>query len=827
MHGQARTVLKIEGVSKTFPGVKALDRVSFDVKAGEIHGLVGENGAGKSTLMGVASGALIPDEGAVTIDSEDVSGDPKTARELGLAIVRQEPSLMPDLSVAENLFLGLPSSKRPAISDMSAWAAGLLASWNKRDSFRPSDLVSALNPEQRFIVEIAKALAAEPKVLILDEPTEHLPAEDVERLFERVREAAGVGRAVVYISHRIREVLRISQRVTVLRDGMCQGTFDVSTLDEKQIVELIVGGALDRDFPPKGTAIAGRPAILEVSSLSGNGFRGVSLNLRRGEIIGLAGIEANGQREFLKALAGLDRSEGQVAINGRKIRLRGPDSAWRSHIGYLPGDRHRDGILAELSVKENFAIRSVKTDAAYGVVNLSSEARRTEQAVSAFSVKTPSLETPISSLSGGNQQKLILASVLAAQPSVLLIDEPTQGVDVGARAEIYRILRQIAAGGTAIVLVSSDSGEIAGLCDRVIVFSRGEIAGQLSGGEVTEGNITTSVLTATSVRVQVRRKIGAFWRWAAGNFAPIVLVGLAVFALGAYASTVSEFYLTSRNLSGVLALVSTLALVAYGQQIVMLLGEIDLSVGPVMGLCVVVGSYFMASGAGPQSIASGVALMFLAAMAVGVVNFALVDRLALHPMIATLATYMGVQAISLVLRPSPGGLIDSQLMKLIATKIGFVPVTLIVAVAIGVVLEYVLLRTTLGISLRGLGSKPEAARVIGVRPRLTRFWSYVFCAAFAALAAVPMLSQVGVGDAKAGLNYTLSSIAAVVIGGGSLAGGRGSFLGALFGGVLINQVNVVSTFLQLSDAWSFYLQGAMVLVGVALYSRSRQMAVAG
>jgi ribose transport system ATP-binding protein len=219
--------------------------------------------------------------------------------------------------------------------------------------------------------------------------------------------------------------------------------------------------------------------------------------------------------------------------------------------------------------------------------------------------------------------------------------------------------------------------------------------------------------------------------------------------------------------------------------------------------------------------------MFAAAFAVGVVNFLLVEKISIHPMIATLATFMGVQAISLVMRPSPSGLIGTKLMKVIGIKIGFVPVTLIVVAVIGAILEYILFRTTLGISIRGLGSKPEAARVVGIRPVRLRFWAYVTCALFAALAAVPMLAQVGVGDAKAGINYTLASIAAVVIGGGCLAGGRGSFIGALLGALLLNQVNVVSTFLQLSDAWNFYLQGAMVLIGVALYSRSRQMAVAG
>ncbi|WP_026059994.1 ATP-binding cassette domain-containing protein [Pseudaminobacter salicylatoxidans] len=819
-------VLGIDNVTKTFPGVKALDRVSFTVAGGEVHGLVGENGAGKSTLMGVAAGALMPDIGTVEISGQMVNGDPRRARELGLAIVRQEPSLMTDLSVAENLFLGVPESARPAVSNMYAWAQDLLGSWRSELHIKPDDLISALNPEQRFIVEICKALASRPRVLILDEPTEHLTVDDVERLFERVRGVAAKGTGVVYISHRIREVRRIANRVTVLRDGTAQGTFSTETLNDTQIVELIVGGALSAEYPEKSGALDASRVVLDVTDLSGDGFRNVSLSVRQGEIVGLAGIDANGQREFLRALAGLDGSRGFVTINSRRVHISGPSMAARAGIGYLPGDRHRDGIFAELSVRENFSLRSMVQDTLGGVINPRSERARAKSAVATFAVKTPELETPISSLSGGNQQKLVLSSVLATNPVVLLIDEPTQGVDVGARAEIYRILREIAAAGTAIIIVSSDAAEIAGLSDRVMVFSRGQIAEELSGPEVVENNITKAVLTSTTVRASGRNDISAFWKWASGHSAPIVLIAFAVVALGIYASMVSPFYLTQRNVGGMLALIATLALVSYGQQIVLLIGEIDLSVGPLMALCLVTASFFMTGGASAGMVVLGFVMMFLVAGCVGVVNYGLVSRFALHPMIATLATYIGVQAISLILRPAPAGVIDSWLIKALSVKVGFVPVTFIIAVVIAVALEFTLFRTTRGIAFRGFGSKAEAARVSGIRPGFNRFWAYLLCAFFAGLAAIPMLTQVGIGDAKSGINYTLASIAAVVIGGGSLDGGRGTFVGALLGAMLLNQVNVVSTFLQLNDAWSFYLQGIIVLAGVAVYSKSRQMAVA-
>jgi ribose transport system ATP-binding protein len=822
---QQTTLLQIEGVTKVFPGVRALENVTFSVLAGEVHGLVGENGAGKSTLMGVASGALIPEEGRVVINGVETRGDTDQARALGLAIVRQEPALMPDLTVAENLYLGVPEAQRPSLMSVVGWAQKLLRQWSDDVAIDASERVLSLNPEQRFIVEIVKALAASPKVLVLDEPTEHLLAEDVERLFERIRKVTASGCSVVYISHRIREVQQIADRLTVLRDGQGKGTYDAAGLSEQQIVELIVGGALDREFPAKaGNGVS--QVVLDVQKLRGPGFSDVSLRVKKGEIVGLAGINGNGQREFMRALAGLNRSRGAVTVNSKTAALQRSQTAAASGINYLSGDRHREGIFAELSVRENFSIRSLSFDSVKGLVSQRSEARRAREAVASFTVKTPGVETPIRSLSGGNQQKLVLASVLASKPKVILVDEPTQGVDIGARMEIYKVLREAARSGTAVIVVSSDAAEVAGLCDRVMIFSRGQIVKELGGASVSENNITSAVLTATTQRERGAAKISSFWKWAAGDIAPIVMIAAAILLLGAYASHVNEFYLSARNLSGMLALVATLAIVSYGQQTLMLVGGIDLSVGPLMGLIVVIQSFFLNEGATAGHQVTGWIIVAVVAIAVGLLNWLLVDPFRLHPMVATLATFMGLQAISLLLRPVPGGLIADSIMDGIGARVGFVPTAAILAAAAALAFEFGLFKSKLGISLRGVGSRPEAAHMAGVRPHLTLLTAYVGCSLLAAIAAIPMMAQVGSGDPSAGVNYTLASIAAVVIGGASLFGGRGSFVGALLGALLITQVNVVTTFLDLGDSWQSYLLGGMILASVALYSKSRQMAVA-
>lgn len=827
MASQDSILLSLDSVSKYFAGVTALDGVSFSVRAGEVHALVGENGAGKSTLMAIASGALAADKGQVKIAGNPMRGDPELARELGLAIVRQEPSLMPDLTVAENLYLGVPVRSRPPIGRAVDWAQDLLRTWSNDVAIDARERVASLGPEQRFIIEIVKALASEPKVLVLDEPTEHLLAEDVKRLFERIRSVTKRGASVVYISHRIREVQQISDRLTVLRDGEGQGTYDASSMDEERIVELIVGVALDREFPPKAHDTQNKQVVLDIRGLKGEGFHDINIQVRRGEMLGLAGISDNGQREFMRALAGIHKSAGQVQLNGTTVSLDSSAKASQAGIRYLTGDRHREGIFAELSVRENFSVRSLGEDLFSGFLSARREETRASAAVKDFAVKTPNIETPIRSLSGGNQQKLVLASVLASKPKVLLVDEPTQGVDVGARMEIYKTLRDVANSGVTVIVVSSDAQEVAGLCDRVAIFSRGHIVKQLSGSDVVEANITSAVLTSTTTRARDEKQgVGSFWKWAAGDWAPLIMLAVAIVGLGMFASNSNEFYLSERNLSGMLALVATLAIVAFGQQLLMLVGGIDLSVGPLMGLVVVSQSFFLTSDASLGTQATGWILVLGIAVVVGLLNWALVDPLGLHPMVATLATYMAIQAVSLLLRPIPDGLIAEEVMDGISAKWGFVPIMFVLVTAIAVAMERGLFRRRWGISLRGLGSRPEAARVAGVHPRWSMLAAYVGCSVLAAVAAVPLLAQVGTGDANSGTNYTLASIAAVVIGGASLFGGRGSFVGALLGAMLITQVNVVTSFLGVTDAWQSYLLGGMILASVAIYSKSRQMVVA-
>lgn len=822
MNGADRVLLSLLSVSKSFPGVRALNKVSLDVRSGEVHGLVGENGAGKSTLMAIASGALIADEGQVVIDGQVCSGEPDRASAAGLSIVHQEPLLMPDLTVAENLYLGIRTNSRPSINEMQKFAETALRQWSDDHGIRPNDRVDALSAEKRFIVEIVKATVFDQTVLILDEPTEHLAAEDVERLFTRIRAIAAKGTAVVYISHRLKELMQIVDRLTVLRDGEAVGTFEIETMSEENIVKLIVGKEIETEFPTKAGDLQNSEQVLRISNFQGKGFQDVAFALRRGEILGLAGIDANGQREFLRGLAGLVASTGSLNIKGAEIKLSGGPAAAKAGISFVSGERHKESIVSGQSVRTNFSFRSLDKDERFLFLSERSESRRAYSAVARYAVKTPTLQTSVNSLSGGNQQKLVIASALAAEPEVLLVDQPTQGVDVGARMEIYRHLRNAANSGMAIIVVSSDAHEVASLCDRVMIFSRGRIIAELKGGDVREEEITSAVIKSTTVRDRVASSAKGFWRWAAGDFAPTVMVLAVVLLMGLVATEVNPYYLTPRSISGMLALVAILATVSYAQLLLMLMGGIDLSVGPLMGLVGVVGSYFWLENGGLAQRGLGIIAMIIVSALAGSLNFGLIEVVELHPLIATLASYMGLQAVSLILRPQPGGATDFDILDMLTAKLGGVPVIFIVATVVGLGLEYLLFRSRLGISVRGHGSRPEAARIAGIDQKRMRLLGYVGCSLLAGLAGVMLIGQVGIGDPRAGISYTLTSIAAAVIGGASLFGGRGSFIGALLGSVLIIQVNQVAEFLHLDSAWNSYLLGAMIVGAVGFYSFSRK-----
>ncbi len=821
---QAAPTIRLSNITKLFSGVVALSDVSVEIHPGEVHAILGENGAGKSTLMNIISGVLQPDIGVIEFNGEVISPmTPERAAALGVSISYQHPAVLDDLSVLENLRVALPdrvfAAGNPAeIARSMLDDVGLHVPLNAR--------ADSLTVAQKHLLEIAKALATQPPVLILDEPTAALDQDATEMLFARIRSVVAQGTAVIYITHRLAELRQIAHRVTVLRDGQYAGGALVRDVTDDDLLAMIVGRSLASAFPPK-LEDAGLEINFTVTGLSGRKFHDVSFAIGRGQIIGIAGVEGNGQSGVMRALAGLEAWKGEVHLKGTPLS----PTEVKAKSAYMPSDRHEEGIIADLTVRENATFSALDQFSNMGILSRRKELGEVRQVFGSLSVKTPGLDAGILSLSGGNQQKVVMARALMSRPGFILADEPTQGVDVGARFEIYRILREVSQSGTPVIVNSSDAAELEGLCDVVIVMSRGRVAETLHGADVTEGRIVAAAVKAQSHVAGVgeatkaaRSASGGLRQFIQSDNATAVPLAAVVVMLGLYVFGQNENYLSSFNISNILLLATALGFIALGQTVALLMGGIDLSVGPLAGFLVVVASFFINDGQSPQTIALGFALMFLAAVAVGTINGCLIRFANFTPIAATLAMYIGLQGLSFVLRDGPGGYINFAVMDTIGWKLGPLPVAFLVLVVVALLAEYILRKRRLGWQFRAVGSHEESARRMGIRVNLVIIGGYIAVSLFTALGAVMLMVQIGVGDPAQGVNYTLASITAVVLGGTSLRGGRGTFIGTVMGAVLLTEVLNAVSFLGLSQTYQYLFQGALILAAALIYSTARRQA---
>jgi ribose transport system ATP-binding protein len=499
-------VLELQRLSKQYGTVQALSSVSLDCRAGEIHAVVGENGSGKSTLLGIASGFVKPDQGVVLIGGKRLRKDsPAEARNLGLGMAYQDNSQVAMLSVKENLFLSVPPRQRPVYWRMKKWAREVLAEYGL-DLF-PDAPTAFLTQAQRQLFEVVKALMGNPKVLLLDEPTTALGPREVEILHDTVRACASRGVGVVYVSHRLPEVLSVADRVTVLRDGHGQGTYEATGMAEDELVSLMIGRSFQSAFPPKSDEDAESESVLMLTGFQGPLFGPINLTVRRGEILGLAGAEGNGQGEFFRCLTGqIPPKAGLVMCNGKELTLITPSDAINAGILFLAGDRKRESLFPVLGVRNNATIQVLGKFSWLGWVNRGRESKTVSEIVDKLNVRTPSLEQPVQYLSGGNQQKVALTrSHLRETVNVILAYEPTQGVDAGARLDIYKALRARATEGTAVIVKSSDPLELTGLCDRVVVMSRGQIVSEIQRADLSEKRIIESIVGGVGFGLKKKR----------------------------------------------------------------------------------------------------------------------------------------------------------------------------------------------------------------------------------------------------------------------------------------------------------------------------------
>jgi ribose transport system ATP-binding protein len=487
------TSLEISGLRKSFGGVEALRGANLTALGGETHALIGENGAGKSTLVKVLSGAVRPDSGEISLGGQRLAAfSPLAAREAGIATAFQELSLIPDLTVASNLLYGIEPKVRAGRIDRRALrqqATTLLEALGADgiDAGRP---VRELSLGQRQILEVCKALTREPSVLILDEPTSALLPEQVQWLFGKVRAFAAAGGIALFISHRLEEIESLSDRVTVLRGGVDVGSGPIAEMAEARLVELMLGRPVDRVFPESPTEPASEEVVCEITDLSAPPrLRGVSMSIRRGEIVGVGGLQGQGQLALFLSLFGAIRSSGKVVMLGKTVRLRHPRAALDAGIALIPEDRASEGLCMTLSVRDNISVGSLARISDWGFVNRAKERKLIAFAVAQLNVVMRNLRQEVAALSGGNQQKVILGRVLAQRPSLLLMYDATRGVDVGTKAEIYRLMREQCESGTSILFYSTDVAELVNMADRVVVLHDGQIRAHLDGAEITESRI--------------------------------------------------------------------------------------------------------------------------------------------------------------------------------------------------------------------------------------------------------------------------------------------------------------------------------------------------
>ncbi|MEO1000431.1 MAG: ATP-binding cassette domain-containing protein [Pseudomonadota bacterium] len=672
----------------------------------------------------------------------------------------------------------------------------------------------------------AKALAVDPEVLILDEPTASLDQDATDMLFAQVRRLVAAGTAVIYITHRMAELRQIADRVTVLRDGRMRGTAPVGEVSDAELLSMIVGRTLDHAFPPK-LADPAPEVNFAVRGLTGRKFTDIAFEVRRGQIIGVAGVEGNGQAELMRALAGLQPATGEVRLDGEAI----PAARLSARAAYMPSDRHLEGVAKDLTVRENATFAALGRFAESGIMRRDRELESVGEVFRELDVKAPGLDAKILSLSGGNQQKVVMARALLSEPGFIIADEPTQGVDVGARAEIYRILREVSAAGTPVIVNSSDAAELEGLCDVVIVLSRGRVVATLRGEEITEERIVGAAVQAVTeahhveearvARSTLGQRVRHFVQTDNATVGPLIVVAVA---LALYVAGQNENYLSAFNVSNILILATALGFIALGQTVALLMGGIDLSVGPLAGFCVVIASFFVNDGQGALTIATGFLLMFGAALVVGLINGCLIRFANFTPIAATLAMFIGLQGMSFVLRDGPGGFINFGVIETLTYRIGPIPVAFIVLVLMALGGEWALRRFRPGWQLRAVGSNEDNARRMGVRTDLTFIAGYVGCSLLTALGAVMLMAQIGVGDPAQGVNYTLASITAVVLGGTSLLGGRGTFIGTMLGAVLLTEVLNAVSFLGLSQTYQYLFQGTLIIVAALIYSTARRQA---
>jgi ABC-type sugar transport system ATPase subunit/ribose/xylose/arabinose/galactoside ABC-type transport system permease subunit len=848
-------VLACHGINKNFPGVLALSDIDFEVRRGEIHALVGENGAGKSTLVKILTGVYQPDAGQIVLDGAEISiPNPQAAADHGIAIVHQDSALVPQFDATRNVFLGRELTRGAGVLDFArmrqatAEILGVVGA-----SFGPDALIRDLTVGQRELVAIASALVQQPKILIFDEPTASLSAAEVNRLFAIIRSLKERGATVIYISHHLDEVQHLADRITVLRDGRRAGTLEMKTTDRAAIIRMMIGRELTQLYPKDDTVPIGDP-ILQVNHLSGGAaVRDVSLTVRRGEIHGVAGLIGAGRSEVALMAFGAERhTGGEMLLDGQPFRPSSPRAAKNAGLALIPEDRRNEGLVTSLSVRDNLTLANLKRWARLGLIRPRAERAAASELVETLRIATPSLDQLTRNLSGGNQQKVVIGRWFAGDAKVFIFDEPTTGVDVGAKVEIYNQMTRAAQGGAGVVFISSDFDELLGMCDRISVMKKGVVVREFDRGQAdlhdlmhwatgadgeldaeSDGGASTGPApeaaarqapipsaesesprdtdleaTVVSGRPSRKQRAGDFltrWGTISGMILAILVIGL----------NAPQFFAPD-NLFAVLKQGSILTLLAFGLTLVLIVGAFDMSVGALSQLTANLTAGAILHGFGT---AAALAMGGVLGLAVGLANALLIIFVRMPPFVATLgmmfvlmgATFAFNGGRQITLTDQPDFFFLGQ------GYIGPVPVLFLLVVVLMVVLHLFVKRTRPGLRMYAVGENLTAARLRGVSQRRALLIAFLVAGLVVGEAGVLLASySYGASALGTGLDYLISALAAAYLGSAFSKTGEldlpgtaisAMFITALGNGLIINGV---------SSVWLPGIQGAILILAILL-----------
>ncbi|NUM55947.1 MAG: ATP-binding cassette domain-containing protein [Candidatus Hydrogenedentes bacterium] len=810
--------LRLIDIRKAFGGAPALRGARLDVQAGEIHGLVGENGAGKSTLINIATGVLRADAGSVEIDGNTAHlANPRHAGALGVAVVHQEADLFPQLSIAENMLLsqGLVTGRFGLINWAATHRAAARMVAEMGESFDVRAPASGLSVARRMMAEIAAALSRNARVLFLDEPTASLTGNEIESLFARLRELRGAGVAIVFVSHRLEEVTALCDRVTIMRDGETVATHPTAELSIEKIVSLMIGRArVESVRRPKRTHETERALRFEVVGATDaeNAFKDVSLCVQAGEIVGVYGFVGAGRSELAQAVFGIRRlRSGHVKVDGAEASISSPRDAVKHGIAYLPEDRLVQGVFRSHPLRANASVAALPSLSSLTWIRRSDEVALGEKVVRDMRVRARSIEQPIGALSGGNQQKVVFGRWQAVEPKVFLLDEPTRGVDVGAKTEIHALINDMADRGAAVVLISSELPEIMAMSDRVITISAGKITGEFDPRSDEEHAIATAAVPKSGAAETVPAATrSAAVRAAAFREGGLLAITLAL--CGVMAILRPQQFATAQNLLDVLANAALPGIMAQGAMLIICAGGIDISVGAMMGLIAAIAGMAALNGAPPLVCVAAACVL---GCAFSMLNAATSLIARIHPIIVTLAgisIYRGAMLYVLSAREVVN--LPASYRALADGTLFGAPKVCYYVIAVTLVTFIVLHFTLVGRKALAIGNSESAARLIGLSKTKLTLFVFAYSGALTGIAAIMHGAYYGNVQSNAGDGLELKAIAAAVIGGTNILGGRGSAFGTLLGAFLVALMYNALTLLGISSYWQNLFVGALILGAV-------------